>query len=108
MDSDDPLATVRDGVRRGDVPIVNLLELMREHPEYVFGTVWVLADIAEALFDDEETWDHSMWQSVRFADDVVAVAETALADFVFDNPYGWRQAVRDRMAPRMLGGRAEP
>lgn len=79
--------------------IHDLMDAIRAHPDYVFGTVWTREDVVVALLDGEDDDDPNVtaaWLD-KLTDEQIAAAEMALENYTFEGAYSFGEAIRDNV-----------
>jgi hypothetical protein len=85
------LDVLQKGASTRAVPISDLMALLRAHPDYVFGTVWVYEDIYRALEEDSAS-------AHLLSGSAIDIAREALRGYLFDNMvYAWPEAVQEAL-----------
>jgi hypothetical protein len=87
-------AQIQDAAAKGEISILDLMDAVRCHPEYVFGTVWTWADVDEQMDDGSDSADEAEARKALLRDCTRALTRGFEA-FVFNSGYGWTDAVWD-------------
>lgn len=77
-----------------DETIYELDFRLREHPDYAGGTTFTKDDVAEALFDGD---------TEKVTPDVLQHTREVLYEWIFIQPIGWMEWLREYVNVRALG-----
>lgn len=79
--------------------IHELMQRVREHPDFAGGTVFVREDVAYALFGDEADEDPDLEPEIvaRVTDAMLQESQKVIEHWIFEGVYGWDEAMRDNI-----------